>query len=179
LGLLQPYIAIGRVTRPQGLRGEVRIEPCTNDSARFSLVETLPIVYLERNGVYAPQRVLSSRVNGSSGVVLALEGVTDRGQAEALRGQWLYVDRGHAVKPDPDAEFICDLIGCEAYDEEGALIGSVRDVLQPGGNDVYDIKTAAGAVLVPALKFVITSVDVAARRITVNRERMNETSVFS
>jgi 16S rRNA processing protein RimM len=179
LGLLQPYIAIGRVTRPQGLRGEVRVEPCTNDPARFGSVETLPIIYLKRGDGYAPQRVLSSRVNGSSGAALSLEGVTDRAQAEALRGQWLYVDRGHAVKPDPDAEFICDLIGCEAYDEAGALIGSVRDVLQPGGNDVYDIKTAAGAVLVPALKFVVTSVDVAARRVIINRERMNETSVFS
>ncbi|MDR1599874.1 MAG: ribosome maturation factor RimM [Oscillospiraceae bacterium] len=176
--MLQPYIRIGRVTRPHGLRGEVRVDPCTDDPARFGSAQALPLVYMERGGVFESCRVMSARVVGAGGVVIALEGVADRAQAEALRGQWLYVDRAHAVKSDPEAEFICDLIGCGAYDEAGAFIGEVEDVLQPGGNDVYVIRTATGSILTPALKFVVTAVDVAARRVTLDRGRLNETAVF-
>ncbi|MDR0396099.1 MAG: ribosome maturation factor RimM [Oscillospiraceae bacterium] len=176
--MLQPYIQIGRVARAHGLRGEMRVEPFTDDPARFGSADALPMVYLERGGAFEPRRVLSARVNGKSGAVIALDGVCDRDGAEALRGQWLYVDRDHAAKLDPDADFICDLIGCEARDETGALIGRLEDVLQPGGNDVYVIKTEAGTILAPALKSVVTDVDVSRRLVTISRERMNETAVF-
>ncbi|GHU69538.1 ribosome maturation factor RimM [Clostridia bacterium] len=171
---LTPYLAVGRVSRAHGIRGQVRIEPCTDDPARFGI---LTVVFLKVGDEYQPRCVTSAQVSGSI-VRLALEGVTDRDQAEALRGQWLYVDRANAFKNDPGAEFICDIIGCEVYDSQGEFIGTVRDVLQPGGNDVYEIETANGLAMVPALAHVVTAVDIAARRITIDRERMLETSVF-
>ena len=55
---------------------------------------------------------------------------------------------------DADTNFLCDLIGLHGVDDEGGDLGTLRDVLQPGGNDVYVFEGPRGEVLVPALKSV-------------------------
>jgi 16S rRNA processing protein RimM len=96
-----------------------------------------------------------------------------------LRGELLYVDRAHAVPLPEDTEFICDLIGCEAFDTAGRRIGALTEVLQPGAHDVYVFDTPAGELLVPALKRVVLSVDVAARRVVLDERALAEVSVYA
>jgi len=71
------------------------------------------------------------------------------------------------------------LIGCAMVDTHGRMIGILKDVLQPGANDVYVIETPEGSLLVPALRHVITQVDVPARLITADAERLGEVSILA
>ena len=73
--------------------------------------------------------------------------------------------------------YICDLIGCEAVDEAGTVVGTLTDVLQHGPVDVYVFRTACGTMMAPALKAVFPRVDVTARRIDVCAERLQEVAV--
>ena len=73
--------------------------------------------------------------------------------------------------------YICDLIGCEAVDETGAVVGTLTDVLQHGPVDVYVFRTPRGTMMAPALKAVFPRVDVAARRMDVCAERLQEVAV--
>ncbi|MBR4441777.1 MAG: 16S rRNA processing protein RimM, partial [Clostridia bacterium] len=111
-------------------------------------------------------------------VYMTFEGVTDRNAAEALRGEFIYIDRAHAVQLPEDANFICDLIGCEGVDTNGRRLGRMVDVMQPGGNDVYVFHGPLGEVLVPALKSVVTEVNVEEKRIVFDAKRLNEVAVF-
>jgi len=151
----QAYLLLGEIVRPQGIRGEVKVKHYTDDPYRFEDLET---VYLKRGNEYQPVGVVDARVQKDD-VYLALEGVEDRNEAEKLRGVELWVDRENAVELDEDQVFIADILGAKAYDTKGNEIGTLKDVLTPGGVDVFVFKTKKGTLMMPALKTVILEMD--------------------
>ncbi len=172
--MLSEYLMIGEITKPQGVRGEVKVRPCTCDAERFEGLET---VYVEKEGGYAPLNIHVNRL-GEDAVFMNVEGVTDRDAAEALRGTLLYIDRAHAVALDEDTNFLADLYGLHGLTDDGRDLGRLADVMQPGGNDVYVFKGPLGEVLVPALKSVVLKVDLAAGEMRLNGRRLDEVAVF-
>ncbi len=171
--MLSEYLLIGQVLRPQGIKGQVKVRPDTDDPERFLDLET---VYLKKGEAYEPVSVDEVSVR-EDGVYLRLANAQSRDEAEKQRNLLLYVDRAHAVELGEDETFICDLIGCRVIDLQGNELGTVKDVLQPGGNDVYVIKTPKGEMLLPALKHVIPAVDVKGGTMTVDEKRLPEVAV--
>lgn len=172
--MLSEYLMIGEITKPQGVRGEVKVRPCTCDAERFEGLET---VYIEKNGGYAPMNIRVNRLSEDA-VFMNVEGVTDRDAAEALRGTLLYIDRAHAVALDEDTNFLADLYGLHGLTDDGRDLGRLADVMQPGGNDVYVFQGPLGEVLVPALRSVVLKVDLAAGEMRLNGRRLDEVAVF-
>ena len=172
--MLNPYLMIGEITKPQGVRGEVKVRPCTCDPDRFDGLET---VYFEKGGAYVPVRVTVNRI-GDDAVFMNVEGVGDRTAAEALRGVKLYIDRAHAVQLDADSNFLTDLIGLRGVVSDGRDLGKLTEVMQPGGNDVYVFKGPLGEVLVPALKSVVAKVDLERGEMLLVGKRLDEVAVF-
>ncbi|MCV6603492.1 MAG: ribosome maturation factor RimM, partial [Cohaesibacter sp.] len=106
------------------------------------------------------------------GVVIAkIKGITDRNGAEALKGTELFMDRSQLPEPEDEETFYhADLIGLDAFDEAGALLGRVTAVFDHGAGDVIDIRMAADGRLItlPFTKAVVPVVDIAAKRIEIN-----------
>lgn len=169
-----PYLLIGEITKPQGVKGELKARPITCDPERFYDLEE---VYLLENGQYVPRGV-SVRSAGPEAVFFRMDGVETRDDAEKMRGTLLYIDREHAVELDEDENFVVDLIGCECIDTDGNSHGKLVDVLQPGGNDVYVVQGNAGEILIPALKIVVLSVDINEKKILLDARRLREVAVF-
>ena len=136
------YLLIGEITKPQGVRGELKARPITCDPERFY---DLDEVYLEENGTYTARGV-SVRSVGPDAVFFRMDGVETRDDAEKMRGTLLYIDREHAV--------------------------------ELGGNDVYVVKSKAGEILIPALKIVVLEVDINAKRMLLDAQRLREVAVF-
>ena len=168
------YLLIGEITKPQGIRGELKARPVTCDPNRFY---DLDRVYLLEGNRYVARNV-NVRSAGPDAVYFRMDGVETRDDAEKMRGTKLYIDREHAVELNEDENFIVDLIGCECLDTDGHDHGKLIDVLQPGGNDVYIVHSAAGEILIPALKSVVLHVDIAEKRILLDAKRLREVSVF-
>jgi len=172
--MLSEYLMIGEITKPQGVRGEVKVRPCTCDPGRF---EGLDTVYVKRGEDFAPMNIRVNRLSDDA-VFMNVEGVTDRDQAEKLRGTMIYIDRAHAVELDEDTTFLCDLYGLKGAVDDGRDLGTLRDVMQPGGNDVYVFDGPLGEVLVPALKSVVLSVDLQEGVMRLDGKRLDEVAVF-
>ena len=172
--MLSEYLMIGEITKPQGVRGEVKVRPCTCDAERFEGLET---VYVEKDGGYAPMNIRVNRLSDDA-VFMTVEGVTDRDAAEKLRGTLLYIDRAHAVALDEDTNFLADLYGLHGLTDDGRDLGRLTDVMQPGGNDVYVFRGPLGEVLVPALKSVVLAVDLEKGEMRLDGKRLNEVAVF-
>ena len=172
--MLSEYLMIGEITKPQGVRGEVKVRPCTCDPDRFDGLET---VYVKRDERYVPLRIRVNRM-APDAVFMHVEGVTDRDQAEKLRGTLLYIDRAHAVALDEDTTFLADLYGLRGEVSDGRDLGRLVDVMQPGGNDVYVFDGPLGEVLVPALKSVVLAVDLEAGVMRLDGKRLDEVAVF-
>lgn len=167
------YYRIGCILKPHGIEGGVKVEPLTDDSARFSCLKE---AYLEHKGARSPVLVKCIRV-GSDAVLLNIEGIKTREQAEAVRGAYICVDKANAVRLPADRYFIADLIGCEVFDTLSKRYGKVTDVLETGANDVYVIEGECN-MLIPALKKVLSVVDTENKRIVLDAELLEEVAVF-
>ena len=168
------YLMIGEVLKPQGIKGEVKIKPYAANHDDFRRWKTL---YIKQGEGIQPIKMKCSRVH--EGFVYAYLGeCASMEDAEKFRAVQLYVDRAHANPLEEDEVYISDLIGCEGVDEEGKSIGTLTDVLQHGMVDVYVFKMKTKSVMAPALKAVLPPVDVAAKRISVVREKLDEVAVW-
>jgi 16S rRNA processing protein RimM len=158
-------LVVGRVGRPQGIRGEVTVEVRTDyPETRFAPGSVLRTEPAERG----PLTVAGLRPR-SGGVVLAFDGVTDRAGAEALRGTVLLVDS--AALPaieDPDEWYDHQLVGLTAVDPEDKALGTVAEVVHAPASDLLVVRDEAGREhLVPFVRAVVPTVDVAAGRVVV------------
>ena len=165
---------IGRILRPHGVQGAVKVQPLTDDTARFA---QLSEAYLE--GVdYQPVHVSTAGI-GPNEAILKIEGIDTRDGAEKLRGTFVCVDRAHTVTPPPGRYFIVDLIGCAVVSSLGTALGVLTEVLSLPANDVYVVKRPEGGTLmVPALKRLLSEVDVSAKRMVLDAQVLEEVGLF-
>ena len=170
---MQEYLMIGEVLKPQGVRGECKIKPYCADVELFHTWHTL---YRKEREAYTPLSCRVVRIH--EGFVYAVLGrCASADDAEKLRGCELYIDRAHASPLEEDATYIADLIGCEAVDEAGHVLGTLREVLQHGTVDTWVFHTPTGTLMAPALKAVFPEVNIRERRISVVSEKLAEVSV--
>ena len=104
--MLEPYLVLGEISKPQGVRGEVKVRPATADVQRFDQLE---YVFFDQGGQMVRREVSVSRIE-SDAVYLYLNGVSDRNEAEKFRGMLLYIDRENALQLPEDAEFIASAL---------------------------------------------------------------------
>lgn len=95
--------------------------------------------------------------------LVKFEDADSREEAEGLRGP-LYVSSEDVRELDEDEYWEHDLVGCVVVEPDGAEVGPVTDVIH-GAQDLLEVETAHGPRLIPAVKEIVKSVDVAARRI--------------
>ncbi|MDI6895119.1 MAG: ribosome maturation factor RimM [Bacillota bacterium] len=153
-------ITIGEVTRPHGVRGEVRVRPLTTHRERFL---GLGQVYV--GGVR--RRVRGVRLAGDE-VILSLEGAETRAQAGALRGQLLEVDP-EEVFPLPEGEYYWfQLRGLRVLNREGREVGTVVDVEPNPAHDLLVVEGAGRRFLVPAVRALVAEIDLAGGRLVIN-----------
>jgi 16S rRNA processing protein RimM len=148
----------------QGIRGEVRVKSFTGDP--MAIGDYGPL-FDEAGRAY---EIVDIRP-GKTVVIVRFKGVGDRTAAEALNGTLLFVDRSQLPTELEEGEFYhADLVGMQAFDEEGAPLGRVSAVFDFGGGDLLEI-TGGGRkpVLVPFTQAAVPTVDPDAGRIVVDR----------
>ena len=107
----------------------------------------------------------------SGTVVIALDGITDRDQAEALKGARILVAREVFPKAESDSYYWVDLIGCKAINLQGESLGEVIDVNDNGAHGIIalgDPETKTVKQLVPFVKEVVRKVDLPSKLITLD-----------
>ncbi len=161
----QKNLHIGRVLRAQGLRGELKLHSYADSMEVFAPGRR--IVAVDAHGTERTYVIARSRPQGRA-VVVAFEGITDIGQAEALTGCDLFVDRAELPQPEEGVYYWVDLIGLTVLAVDGTRLGRLDSIIATGSNDVYVVKQADREVLVPALKSVIVAIDLAAGRMVVD-----------
>jgi 16S rRNA processing protein RimM len=162
--MYEKYFQIGIIVKAQGIRGEVRVLPTTDDPERFSLLNTVTV---SKNG-YREYGIQSARVQKSL-VILKLSGVDDRDAAELMTGGKIIIPPEMALPLEENEYYLRDLIGIEVFADSGEHLGTLTDVLVTGANDVYTVtKPGEKEILIPAIKSCVLSVDVQEKKMTVH-----------
>ena len=161
---------VGRIGRPQGIRGEVTVEIRTDDpEARFATGSVLLTDPAERG----PLTVEAAR-DQNGRLMIAFEGFGDRNAAETLRGTLLVVDAATLPTPDdPDVFLDHHLVGLVAELPDGSRLGRVCDVLHLPHGDVLVVRregvaVTAADVLVPFVAAMVPVVDLPGGRLVVD-----------
>lgn len=157
-------VVVGRIGRPHGIRGEVTVEPRTDEpEERFAPGAVLFV------DTPAGSLVVSRTHWHSGRLLVTFEGADDRNAAEALRGLLLNVDRDVDEVPDDPEEFYdSSLTGCRVELLDGTYIGDVTEVAHLPAQDLLVVTGEDREVLVPFIADFVPTVDIAARRIVID-----------
>lgn len=170
---MKDFFELGKILKPQGIRGEVKVEAYTDDFSRF---DYLQFVFLRQAGEMRKVTVESKRTDHAF-AYLKLQGVDDRNAAELLRGQYLYIDRKNAAKLPEGRHYIEDMIGLEVVDSDGEFLGLLAEVIQTGAADVFRVSGKRGCMF-PSTPQVVLDIDIDAGSILVDAERLQEVCVY-
>ncbi|WP_196605621.1 ribosome maturation factor RimM [Pectinatus haikarae] len=155
------FIVVGKIGRPHGIRGAIRVYPLTDFPERF----------LKMRSAYIDDTLVEINTvqYHNDFIIMDIKGFDDREKAAAATGKLLRVERGEAAPLAEGEYYTFDIVGLKVWNEEGIVLGTIINVLKTGSNDVYVIKSTESAepILLPALKKVVTKIDIEHKRMDV------------
>lgn len=162
------FLVLGKIVRPHGVRGEMSLKILTDFPERIA---DLDAVYLGSSAYdeagATEHEVLSTRRHREQ-LLIKLSDIPTRDEAALQRGKLLMVTLADAVPLEEGEFYLYQIIGAEVVSEDGEVLGTLKEVLETGANDVYVVTGGMrGEVLLPDIPEVILDVDVNAQRITV------------
>ncbi|WP_256761456.1 ribosome maturation factor RimM [Cohnella sp. WQ 127256] len=158
---------IGKIVNTHGIKGELKVWTQTDfPEVRFKPGSKL-LMFPPETGEPITIEIVSSREQKAM-YVIKVKGFDNINQVEKYKGWELKVTDNERV-PLPEGEYYYrDIVGCEVESEEGEQLGSVKDIMSTGANDIWIVKMSNGKeLLIPVIDDVLIDVDVAARKIKV------------
>lgn len=153
---MKNFVTIGKVLKPRGLSGEVKVQIFTNITEAFSLVENV------------------EKVSFSGGFAfMKFKDVKTIETANAIRGKLIQVPR--ELLPLGDDEVLADdLIGFEVVDENGKKLGTVLKIESVGASEVFD----CGHFMLPNEDAFVIETNMRKKQIIVNEKMLEEEVVL-
>lgn len=158
-------IAVARITRSVGLKGEVAVSVLGGRPERLNELRTVEVgSTAERTETRSIESVEAQ--NGRT--VVKLGGIGTRTEADALRGLWLFVEESRTAKLPAGSYYVHDIVGMTVVSDEGRKLGILQDVLNLPGGDLWVVQTDGGEAMIPAVREFVKTVDLAERTIVVH-----------
>jgi 16S rRNA processing protein RimM len=149
-------IKIGEITKPQGLKGHLRVKSFTDIENRF---ENLKKVFLEIPGKKIIEEEIEEVANRGSFIVIKLKNYNFIDEAEKLRQTNILIDKNNRPALEKNQYYTDEILGLKVYTEKKVELGEVVDILPTGSNDIYVVKGRNKEILVPATKEIVKKID--------------------
>jgi 16S rRNA processing protein RimM len=163
-GSPENLLLAGEVVRPHGLDGRLKIR--SHAQSEKSFLQSGTIFLKPRTGDTRAFTVSSVRPHKNN-LLLNLKGLDSLEEAEEYRGAAVFIRRDSLDPEEKDEYFWFDLIGLKVYLDTGKYIGTVKNIIPTGGNDVYVVREGETEVLVPAIHDVVKEIDLDARKMII------------
>ena len=161
-------ILLGKIVKPQGLKGEVKIHLSTNNLAVFN--------HLKKMYIGASSAEIETLRLNNNFLYVKFKGIDNVDKAELLRNKEVFVDKSDFILQE-DSYLIDDLIGCSVYDENNNFIGKFVDCEQYGAADIWIIYADGRDYYVPFLKSVFTKILPLQKMIFVNKKEFDSNKI--
>lgn len=147
---------IGRVVKPHGVRGKIKVAYFGVDLGRFPLYEKIFIKdNLGKPELYEVLEVTPQPPR----LILKLKGIDRIEETENLIGKEILVPREDFPQPEEGEYYWYEIIGMVVETEKGRRLGTVKEIFPTGANDVYVVEGKRGEIFLPATDGVIRSID--------------------
>lgn len=156
-------VVIGIVVGSHGLQGTLKIDPRTDFPERYEVLKTC---WLCRGKTSRARSTSSAAVWPSRHIADFSQGIKTRDEADTMRGATIEIPMSERWTLPENLFYISDLMGCQAVDESGKVIGTVDQVLR-GSQDILVIQSQSGEFLVPFVNEWVGHTDVSARTVVI------------
>jgi 16S rRNA processing protein RimM len=164
---VEKWFNVGKIVNTHGIKGEVRVISRTDFAdERYKIGNTL---YIFMDNALEPieVKVKSHRVHKSFDL-LSFEGYDNINLVEKFKGALLKVPESQLGELEEGEYYFHEIIGCTVVTENGEAIGTVKEILTPGANDVWVVKGKGGKeILIPYIADVVIDVNVKEKTITI------------
>jgi len=147
------YVLLGKITKAQGLRGEVKIFSFSGQPENFLGYRELVLVS-KTGTISSPLAVENTRIQGKS-VIVKLASVTNRNQAEEIEGKGVLIAKDLLPEPAADEYYWYRYEGKLVRDLDGRNIGRVESLFNNGAQDILVVKSAKEEILIPITKSIL------------------------
>ncbi|GAK55954.1 ribosome maturation factor rimM [Candidatus Vecturithrix granuli] len=158
-------INIGKILRPRGVCGEVKVLPLTDIPGRFNQLDE---VYVEMAADETWTLVIEEVRSYKGCVYLRFQGLDSVEAVEALRGKYLQVERTQSPELPENEFYHFEIIGAAVYTEEDLYLGTVSEIIETGAHDIFVVQGVEREYLIPFHPDFVTYIDRKAARITVH-----------
>jgi 16S rRNA processing protein RimM len=159
------YLVVGTLRRSHGIRGDMLLDVLTDFPERLK-----PGTFVYLGEEKRPIKITRRRPH-NEGLLLGFEGVNTAEQCARYRTLLVYVPMEDRP-PLPEGEYYHhQILGLTVVDEHGTTLGTIREIIETGANDVYVVlndQTPAREILIPALKQVLLDVNLENRTMRVH-----------
>lgn len=159
------YFDIGKIVNTHGVRGEVRVVRITDFEERFSIGHT---VYLVRDNESPRPLIIKTHRKHKQFDLLQFEQLDTLNDVEPFKGAYLKIKEEQLTELPAGEYYHYEIIDCEMFDTSGEKIGTIKEILSPGANDVWVVKrNGQKDALIPFIKDVVKEIDVAQKKVVI------------
>lgn len=153
---IDDLIAVGEIVKSQGVQGEVKVLPLTDDPSRFG---KLTRVFLKNSAGIIKELQIEGYRPFRQFILLKFAGINDMNAADALGRGLICIPRQERPKL-PEGHYYQDEIeGLQVYTLSGDFLGKIVQILETGANDIYVVQDERREILIPALKDIIREIN--------------------
>ena len=149
-------ITIGKILKPRGLRGEVKVLSLTDIPDRFEHLKTVYVNTAQGQGVTVEIESVSSY---KGFVYLRFRGKDSVEDVQSLIGGLLQVERSSVPELPEGVYYHFEIIDSVVYTDDNQRLGTVVDILETGGHDVYIVQGDDREYLIPATEEIVRHID--------------------
>lgn len=154
---------VGKIIKPQGLKGEVKVEVITSFPEHFN---DLDIVFIKKNE-YEPLQIESSRLENNF-LFVKFKEIQSRNDAESFRNYYLYIPEEKLRALKDDEFYHHQLLGMEVVSEDGTKVGIITDIENYPAHDMLVVLDSSKEThLIPIIKSIIKKIDIESQKVTI------------
>ena len=165
---MEKWFNVGKIVNTHGVQGEVRVISKTDFAdERYKIGNTL---FLFQEGQVSPLELkITSHRKHKNIDLLKFEGYYNINQVEPFKGSVLKVPESQLAELEENEYYFHEIIGCEVSTVEGEVIGTVKEILTPGANDVWVIQAKKGKdILIPYIDEIVKEIHVPTKKIIID-----------
>jgi 16S rRNA processing protein RimM len=154
--MVKDLLPIGKVVKPHGVKGKVKVEYFGEDFHLFSLYRE---IFIEgEKGRPEPYKIMEVTPQPPR-LILRIKGIEKIEETELLIGKEILVEKEAFPGLEEGEYFWVDILGMEVQTREGKRLGKVKEIFPTGANDVYVVEGKRGEIFLPATEEVIQNID--------------------
>ncbi|HHL33498.1 MAG TPA: 16S rRNA processing protein RimM [Desulfobulbaceae bacterium] len=152
------FVPLGKITKPHGIRGEVKIYPYSGSPEQFVGAYGHVHIAADDQGPLIEQTIERARIQGKQ-VLAKFTNCSDRAAAEHIVGREVFVRKDNLPELDENEFYLHELEGKELVDVSGAFLGISSRILTTGGQDLLIVQNKGREFMVPIVGAFIQSID--------------------